>query len=60
MREKDHEIHESIIETRALLSNRKLAKALRKSIKEAREDKLIPIEEVETDEPTPPAVEVEA
>ena len=43
----DYEMYESLVETLAILADPELSKALRKSIKEAKEGKLIPLEEVE-------------
>ena len=43
----DYEMYESLFETLAILADPELSKALRKSIKESKEGKLIPFEEVE-------------
>lgn len=43
----EFEMYESLYETLAILADPVLSKALRKSIKEAKEGKLIPFEEVE-------------
>ncbi len=43
----DYEMYESLFETLAILADFELSKALRKSIKEAKEGKRIPLKEVE-------------
>ena len=42
----DYEMYESLFETLAILSDPELSKALRKSIKEVKEGKLIPFDKV--------------